>query len=98
MVWETFDPEIISGILEHFNGLQGNLIQGGAGGGSYVRIQIFMKNNEIPVTVSVSALSLYHGVTALPDDGGITVSLKVTGGAKTEDEWEAILDRCDRIQ
>ncbi|MDR0294427.1 MAG: hypothetical protein LBH95_09800 [Oscillospiraceae bacterium] len=94
--WHTSGREIISQVMEHFDALEGDLVSGGASGGAYLWMKIELKDRETPVEVTVSTVTLYRGSELRPIDG-MAQSVEITGGAKTEEEWEAILAACERV-
>ena len=95
MVWETSEREIIETVLEHLDNLEGDLVFGMAGGGGFLFLDIKLFNEEV-IKISISTITLYGG-SALFEETGYVKKIVITSGAKTEEEWDAIIDKCERV-
>ena len=97
-IWHTSDPEIIAEIWDSFGALSGNLLGlSPAIGGGYFQIQFEYLN--VAEKKTETATVTMHGPDFI-DTGGIngrSCMIELTQGAKTEEEWDAILAKCELV-
>ena len=97
-IWSTSDLEMIAEIWDSFGDLSGNLTgRNSAIGGGYFQIQFENLNVQSKKTESTTVTM--HGLDLISAGGinGRECMIELTRGAKTQEEWEAIIAKCELV-
>ncbi|MCL1807839.1 MAG: hypothetical protein FWG31_09075 [Oscillospiraceae bacterium] len=98
--WETYDVAIISDIIHYMEEVQISRNDKLGGTGAFLTLSLYFKqpvNGVHYLGIVIFAVDVYFLSNGFYSDDGIIPVYEVTGG-KTEEEWDAILELCERIQ